>query len=109
MNQALMAWHINKTQHIAIGQWSVGVTQLNGNAACFFFFQSVGVHPGQGAYQCGLAVIDVASRADNHATYSCSCWVKAGSSLSSIQRWSSQRTSSRSEEGMGVKECGRTF
>src|SRR3546814_13267531 len=62
MNQALMAWHINKTQHIAIGQWSVGVTQLNGNAACFFFFQSVGVHPGQGAYQCGLAMIDVASR-----------------------------------------------
>ena len=66
VHEFFMARYVDDAQHIAIGQGAVGIAQLDGNAAGFLFLEAVSFHAGEGANQCGFAVVDMACGSDNH-------------------------------------------
>src|SRR6476619_2944188 len=47
-------------------------TDIDGDAAAFLFFQAVGIDAGERFDERGLAVIDVAGRADDDTFHACS-------------------------------------
>lgn len=68
-DKTFMAWNINEAiaELLTAGrvEFQVGKTQVNGNAATLFLFQTVGINAGQRFHQRGLTVIDVSSRAND--------------------------------------------
>ena len=73
VHKAFVAGHVNDAHDIAIGQRHIGVAQFNGDAACFFFFEAVGLHPGERANQGGLSVVDMSGGTNDHAITSRMC------------------------------------
>src|ERR1017187_7369307 len=63
-HKTLVAGHIDKTetQDFAVwrGQFEVGKSDVDGDAAALFFFQAIGVNAGQGLYQRSFPVVDMA-------------------------------------------------
>ncbi|KAG1433558.1 hypothetical protein G6F57_022060 [Rhizopus arrhizus] len=102
MHQLLVAGHVNEAQHVAIGQRRIGIAEFDGNAARFLFLEPVGVDASQGAHQRGLAVVDMAGGADDHARGSASCAAKAASSRASRQRRASHKAASAMRPMTGV-------
>ncbi|CUK16824.1 Uncharacterised protein [Achromobacter xylosoxidans] len=101
MHQLFVARHVDEAQHVAVGQGRVGVAQLDRDAARLLFLEAVGIDARQRPYQRGLAMVDMAGGADDHARGSvdcaaspASCSVKAASSRASRQRRSSHSASS---------------
>ena len=84
LDEALVARDVDEAQAQRGRQLQVREPQVDGDAAPLFFLQPVGVDPGERLHQRGLAVIDVARRADDDvlhgACYSvevlaaASCW-----------------------------------
>ena len=66
VDEFFVAGHVDDAQHLPIGQWQVGVAQLDGDAALLLLFEPVGVGAGQRAHQGGFAVVDVPGGADDH-------------------------------------------
>ena len=48
-----------------MGEFQVRKSEINGDAAAFFFFEAIGVGAGQGADERALAVVDVTGGADD--------------------------------------------
>ncbi len=65
LDEALVAGHVDDTHGSAVRQVEVGETQIDGDAALFFFFEPVGVLAGEGFDQAGFAVVDMAGGADD--------------------------------------------
>ena len=66
-----MAGHINKGQcrgtlHLIIIQGQVGEADVNGQAALFFFRQSISIGAGEGFDERGLTMIDMACSGNDH-------------------------------------------
>ena len=59
--------HVDEAEHAAAGQRLVGIAEIDGDAARFFFLQAIGVHAGQCLDQRCLAVVDVTCGAHDHA------------------------------------------
>ena len=68
VHEALVARHVDETQLPAVTQVAVGVAEIDGDAARLFFLEAIGIDAGQRFDQRGLAVIDVARGADDHAS-----------------------------------------
>ena len=66
VHQALVSRHIDESQHLARGEWRVGVTELDRDTARLLFLQTIGVDARERPHQRGLAVIDVTRGADDH-------------------------------------------
>ena len=64
-DEPLVAGHVDDAGPFAARQVQVSEAQVDGDAAFFLFFEPVGVLPGQGLEQRGLAVVDVAGRPDD--------------------------------------------
>ena len=68
-HEALVAGDIDEAQAKLAAVWSgefeVSKTNIDGDAAPFFFFEPVGVNAGEGLDQRGLAVIDMSGGADD--------------------------------------------
>ena len=75
-HKALVARNIDKAQLqlLSIGglQFEMSEADVDGNAAAFFFSQTVGVNAGERLHQPGLAVINVTRRAYDDRPHSCS-------------------------------------
>ena len=69
LDEALVARHVNEAQPDVRSELKVGEADIDGDAAALLFLQAVGVDPGQGFDERGLAVIDVAGRADEKALH----------------------------------------
>jgi len=61
VHKALMTGDVDEAELVG-----VGVAEVDGDAAALFLSQPIGIDAGEGFHQRGLAVIDVACRADNH-------------------------------------------
>ena len=57
-HEAFVAGHVDDPQPVVVQQ-QLGEAQLDGDSAAFLLRQAIGVDPGQGLHQCGLAVVDV--------------------------------------------------
>ena len=68
MHKALMARHVNKAKHGACLGRQIGEAEIDGHAPCLFLLQPVAIDPGQRFDKGGLAVIDVASSANDHCS-----------------------------------------
>ena len=62
VHEALVPGHVNEAERIGIG-----VAEIDGDAAPLLLGESVCVDAGQRLHQRGLAVIDMAGGADDHA------------------------------------------
>src|SRR6185369_6083229 len=68
----LMAGHVYKTDSV-VSNGQIGETDVDSNAALFFFFESIGVDAGERFDESRLSVIDVAGGPDNDVLhYGCS-------------------------------------
>ena len=71
VDQLLVAGHIDEAEHIvsifAIRQGRIGVAEIKRDAARLLFRQTIGIDAGERLHQRGLAVVDVACGADDHA------------------------------------------
>src|SRR5882762_4143069 len=54
---------------IGSGEFEVGKSNVNGDAAPLFFFEAVGINAGQGFHQRRLAVIDMSGGADDYGLH----------------------------------------
>ena len=72
-HEILVAGNIDHTNGADTIQLERGETQIDCDAAPLFFGQAIGVDSGQCFYECGLSVIDMAGRADDHAALHRSC------------------------------------
>jgi len=64
--QALVAGYVDESEHLAVGEWRVGVTELDRDTPQLLFAQPVGVDARERAHQRRLAMVDVSCRADEH-------------------------------------------
>jgi hypothetical protein len=67
VHQSLVTGHVHEAQHAAIRHWRVGIPEIERDPARFLFRQAVGIDPGERLHQRGLAMVDVAGGADDHA------------------------------------------
>ena len=65
LDEALVAGHVDEAQAQVRGKLEMSEADIDGDAAALLFLQAVGVDAGQGFDERGLAVIDVAGRADD--------------------------------------------
>ncbi len=66
MHEPFVARHVDEADHFAVCGRQIGEAELDRDAACFLFFETVGVDAGQCLYQRGLAVIDMTGGTDDH-------------------------------------------
>ena len=64
-HEALVARHVDHAHRAAAGQLELGKAELDGDAAALFLLQAVRVGAGEGTHEGGLAVVDVARRAEH--------------------------------------------
>ncbi len=66
-NKTLMAGHVDKAEaqlfSVGSGQFEMGKSYIDRDAAALFFFQAIGINPGQSLHERSFAVIDMASGA----------------------------------------------
>ena len=61
-----MPRNVNNTQALATWKVKPGKAQFYSNSAELFLLKAIGVYAGQGLDQAGLAMVDVACRAQNN-------------------------------------------
>ena len=66
VDEALMARHVDETEHSPGLQRQIGEAEIDGDAPRLLLLQPVAVDPGQRFDQCGLAMVDMAGGADDH-------------------------------------------
>ena len=86
VHEALVARHVDEAELPAVAQVAVGVAEIDGDAARLLFLQAIGVDAGQRFDQRGLAVIDMACGADDHAAPSLSSCATNAASSSRVRR-----------------------
>src|SRR5204862_6730852 len=91
VHQTLVSGHVDEAEHAAVRERRVGVTELDRDATPLLLLEAIGVHAGERSHQRGLAVIDVAGRADDHGLSIASSAANAASSPGSTPRRSSHR------------------
>lgn len=64
-DEALMSGYIYESEAQIRRDFKVRETKVDGNAAAFLFFETVGFNPGESAHECALAMIDVSGGAHN--------------------------------------------
>ncbi|HWA49189.1 MAG TPA: hypothetical protein VG742_12995 [Dongiaceae bacterium] len=67
VHQLLVARHIDETDDLSVRARPIGEAEVQRDAARLFFRQPIRVNAGQGAHQGGLAMVDMAGGADDHA------------------------------------------
>ena len=67
VNKLLMPWHVEKTDRLPVAEMLIGKAEIDGDAACFFLGQPVGIGTGERFQERRLAVVDMPCRADDHA------------------------------------------
>jgi hypothetical protein len=67
VDEALVAGHVDEAEHAAAFERLVGVAEFDRDAARLLLLEAIGVDAGEGMHQRGLAVVDVAGGADDHA------------------------------------------
>ncbi len=67
VHELLVARHVDEADDLPIGARPVGEAEIDGDAARLLLRQAIGIDAGQRAHQRGLAVIDMARGADDHA------------------------------------------
>src|SRR5262249_56401898 len=70
VDEALVPRHVDEPEHQAVGRWQVGEAEIDRDPPLLLLLEPVGVDAGERAHQRGLAVIDMARRADDHGTTS---------------------------------------
>ena len=65
-HQFLVAGHVYKGNGVLAGHLHGRVTQLNGDAALFFFRQAVYIHARKRQHQTGFAMVNMTRCTDNH-------------------------------------------
>ena len=71
LHEALVAWHVDDADFLAVRELQPGETQVYGHLPGFFFFKAVRVDAGECRDQGRLAVVDVAGGTDDvHASVS---------------------------------------
>src|SRR5262245_12814475 len=69
LDEALMARNVNKTNGgIGINR-EVREPQVDRDASFFFFFEAIGVDPGERLYERGFAMVDVSSSTYNNVRH----------------------------------------
>ena len=86
VHEALVARHVDEAELPAVAQVAVGVAEIDGDAARLLFLQAIGVDAGQRFDQRGLAVVDMACGADDHAAPSSSSCATNAASSSRVRR-----------------------
>ena len=66
-HEALVARHVHHAERAAVRQLQLREPELDGDAAALLLGQAVGVLPGERLHERGLAVVDVARRAQHDA------------------------------------------
>ena len=66
VHQLFVSRHIDKSQHLAVRQGRVCVTEIDGDSARLLLLETVGIHAGERLHQRSLAVVDVSCGADDH-------------------------------------------
>ncbi len=69
VDELAVAGHVDDAHLHALAQVPRGEAELDGDAPALFLGQAVGVDPRQGAHQGGLAMVDVAGRAQDEAPH----------------------------------------
>src|SRR6476661_2981295 len=64
--EALVSWHVDKSYELAAGHRKVGKTEIDRNAAGFFFGQAIRVDAGQCFHEQRFAVVDMACGCNDH-------------------------------------------
>ena len=65
-DQFFMAGHVDKGYGVLAGYLHGRITQLNGDAALFFFRQAVYIHARKRQHQTGFAMVNMTRCTDNH-------------------------------------------
>src|ERR671910_2375554 len=65
LDEPLMARNVDYSGDVSIAEIELSETQVNGDAALFFFLKAVSVLACQGFDEAGFAVIDMSGGADN--------------------------------------------
>ena len=65
LDKSLVAGHVDDARRSTVGQIEMSKTEIDGDAALFFFLEPVGVGAGERFDQAGFTVIDVAGGADD--------------------------------------------
>ena len=65
-DEALVARHVHEAEHRSVGPGVVGEAEVDAQAPLLLLRKPVGVDPGQGLDEDGLAVVDVARGGDQH-------------------------------------------
>ena len=86
VHEALVARHVDEAELPAVAQVAVGVAEIDGDAARLLFLQAIGIDAGQRFDERGLAVIDMARGADDHAASSLSSCATNAASSSRVRR-----------------------
>jgi hypothetical protein len=69
LDEALVAGHVHHSDLDAAGEVEMGKAQVNRYAALFLFPEAIGVDAGERLDERGLAVVDVAGGAYDHAPH----------------------------------------
>ena len=100
-DEALVARHVDETEHRPVRRRQVGEAEIDGDAALLLLLPAVGIDAGQRAHQRRLAVIDVTGGADDHSSGSGSGSAAARSAAASLG--GRQRAPRRLEEALGER------
>ena len=65
VQEAYVPRDINEAEFMTLGHFGIGEAGLDGQPACFFLFQPVGIDTGETLDEAGLAMVDVAGGTDD--------------------------------------------
>ena len=99
-DEPVVARHVDEVQDGPVGQRQVRVPHVDRHAAAALLREAVGVDAGQGAQERGLAVVDVAGRADDDG--------HPGSRLTPAAGRCPRSGARSSRRGTGARSAGRT-
>src|SRR6478672_6193668 len=51
VHELLVAWHIDKAEHLAVRRWQIGKAEIGSDAAGLFFLEAIGVDAGERPHQ----------------------------------------------------------
>jgi len=68
-HKPLVAWYVNEADKQAVTKIEVSESQVDGDSAPLFLFQTIGIGPGQRPNQRRFAVIDMARRSDDNVLH----------------------------------------
>ena len=67
-NECLVSGHVDDTELPDAVEVQRCEAEIDGDAATLLLWQPIGVHAGERAHECGLAMVDVSCGAEDHPT-----------------------------------------